>query len=139
MIGTIPVLRAKAGVMFERIAPAGFRILAALDGLTKVLASDQDITCGTEGHADDDPHTRGEAYDVSVRNMNVAMVLKAKTYLEQVLGSRFTVLYEVPTRPLDAVLASIAFLNPDASAPHFHIQPKKATLYPPEPFVDRSA
>lgn len=126
-----PVLRVKPGVRFEVIAPAGFRILAALDGATKTLGFDLWITCGSEDHLPTDPHTKGEAYDLSVRDMTVPIILKAKRYFEQVLGSRFTVLYEVPLVPPDPQLQAIAYVNGDASAPHFHIQRAKGSVYPP--------
>lgn len=127
----IPVLRVRPGVHFDRIAPGGFRLLAALDGATKVIGMDLWITCGTEAHASRDPHTSGEAYDCSVKDMTVPLIIKAHRHLQQVLGERFAVLYEVPTLPEDRALAAIAFVNAEATGPHFHLQRRKGTVYPP--------
>jgi hypothetical protein len=126
----IPVLRCAEGVQFERIAPGGFRILAALDGATKVLGRDLTITSGTDGHTGG-KHPTGEAYDVRTRDLLAPQVLRLYDYLQATLGERFTVLYEVPERPDNARLAAIAYLNPAASGPHIHCQIKKGTTYPP--------
>lgn len=125
------VLRARSSVKFDRIAPAGFRILAAIDALTSMLGIDLTITCGSDGHPSADPHTTGEAYDVSVAALSIDNVVKAKHALEDVLGPLFTVLYEAPEAPLDSRLRSITFVNAAASGPHLHIQRKRDTVYPP--------
>jgi hypothetical protein len=132
----IPVLRVEPGVKFDCIAPAGARIIAAVDGATKVLGIDLWISSGTEGHGPTSPHTKGEAYDVSVKDMSIAVILKTKQYLELVLGTRFTVLYVAPSDPTDPNLLSIAHVNRNAAEPYFHIQAKKGTVYPPPEPVD---
>lgn len=126
----IPVLRCKPGVAFDRIAPGGFRILRALDGATLVIGTDLWITSGTDSHATG-RHPHGEAYDVSVKNLSIPVILRLRTYLLQVLGQQFTVLYETPTRPDDPALAAIAYVNGDATGPHLHVQVKKGIEYPP--------
>lgn len=132
----IPVLRVEPGVKFGCIAPAGARIIAAVDGATKVLGFDLWISSGTEGHSPTSPHTRGEAYDVSVKDMTIPVILKAKQYLELVLGTRFTVVYVVPSTPTDPNLRPIAHVNRNAAEPHFHIQAQKGTVYPPPDPLD---
>lgn len=131
MLKHIPCLRVGQGVKFDHIAPAGFRILAALDGATKVLSADLEITSGTDSHAAG-RHPAGEAYDVSVKGFTVPQVVKVRRFLMQTLGGRFTVLYETPVRPSDPDLLAIAFVNPDATGPHLHLQPVKGTVWPPE-------
>jgi len=126
----IPVLRCASGVQFERIAPGGFRILAALDGATKVLGRDLTITAGTDSHTGG-KHPTGEAYDVRTRDLPSAQVLRLYDYLQATLGQRFTVLYEAPEKPDSPALAAITYLNPAASGPHIHCQIKKGTTYPP--------
>lgn len=128
----IPVVRCRPSVRFDVIAPGGFRLLAAIDALTHILATDVIITSGTDSHSAG-RHPNGEAYDLSVHGWTVPTILKAKAFLERILGPRFTVLYEVPLRPDDPQLQTIAFLNPDASGAHLHLQVKKATIYPPDP------
>ena len=129
----VPVLRVKdSSVQFKTLAPGGFRILAALDNASKVMGCDILISCGSEGHPPSDPHSRGEAVDISVRDFTVPEVIKLKRFLEQTLGQRFTVLYETPHMPTEQGLLAIAYVNGKATAPHMHIQVKKAQLYQPE-------
>lgn len=126
----VPVLRTKAGVEFARIAPGGFRILAALDRACQVMARDLTITAGTNDHAMG-RHVTGEAFDLSVKDLTVPEIVRLKTLLQQVLGARFAVLYEVPSEPADPTLRAIAWVNQDASGPHLHLQVTKGTVYPP--------
>ncbi|WP_460292378.1 hypothetical protein, partial [Bacillus cereus] len=58
------VVRLKPGVKLDGLAPAGIRILAAIDAAAQVLKRDLTVTCGTEGHPPTDPHTCGEALDL---------------------------------------------------------------------------
>lgn len=125
------VLRQLASVQFAHIAPAGFRILAALVETAEHLAVDLMITSGTDSHTPPDPHASGEAYDVSVASLDPARIIGIKNLLEQILGSSFAVLYEVPTLPEDPHLRAVAYLNRAATGSHFHIQRKKGTVYPP--------
>lgn len=127
---SVPVLRAD-GAHFAVIAPAGFRILAVLDTATRILQQDLLITCGTEDHAPEDPHSRGEAYDVRVRGIPPTVLVKLVLLLTQTLGPRFTVLLETPVPLIDPVLSAIQTINVHATGPHLHIQQKKGTVYPP--------
>lgn len=56
------VIRVKDGVLFLKIAPAGFRILSAIDQVAQALSLDLVITSGTDGEHSGplDPHHRGE-------------------------------------------------------------------------------
>lgn len=125
------VLRARPSAQFARIAPAGFRILAALDGAAQQCQVDLEITCGTDSHAAPDPHVTGEAYDVSVQTLTPAQIGAVHAYLQGRLGGGFTVLYERPDHPVDPRLNAIAYVNPKATGPHMHIQRKKGTVFPP--------
>lgn len=126
------VVRHRPGVRFDVIAPAGFRILAALDLAAQDCLTDLMITCGTDSHALPDPHPLGEAYDVSVHTLSAQHISDVKAHLEDTLGPLFTVLYEVQEVPSDPTLRSIAYVNVQATGPHFHIQRKKDTTFPPE-------
>jgi hypothetical protein len=112
---------------------AGTRILGVLDRAAQVCRTNLEITSGTDGphSGPDDPHKHGLAFDVSVANLSTLLIGQLKTYLEQVLGPAFTVLFECPTRPTEPQLQPIAYVNPDATARHFHIQPKKGSIWPP--------
>ena len=134
-LGSMNVLRARPSVKFDHIAPAGFRILAALDEATQYLGEDLMITSGTDSHVAPDPHALGVAYDISVEGLSVEITMRLVQYLRVTLGTLFTTLYECPTAPSDARLASIMYLNPDATGPHLHIQRKKGTVFPTPPSV----
>lgn len=129
----IPVLRTKSGTQFAKIAPGGFRMLAALDDATLLIQHDLVITAGTNDHTRG-RHPLGEAYDVSVAGLFPLQILRLIEYLHERLGPRFTILFEVHTLDgLDPALKPIAFVNDDASGPHLHLQVKKDTTYPPPP------
>lgn len=111
------VVRVKEGVEFEVIAPGGFRILSALDQASETLATDLMITSGTDGEhsGPNDPHHRGEAYDV--RSQGFDGQLKGQV-LNCIMGFlSFDRFY--------------GFLE-DAGTEneHFHFQTKKGTVYP---------
>ena len=128
---SVSVVRVKPGVRFDIIAPAGFRILAAIDALTQKLGRDVLITCGTDSHTLPDPHCKGEAYDVGVFGWSATEIESALRHMRLALGDPFTVLYEVPVRPSDPTLRPLAYVNPKATGNHFHIQRKMNTEYPP--------
>jgi len=135
MAVSIPTLRVKPGCAFDRIAPGGFRILAALDAATKVLGQDLTLTAGTNDHTTG-RHPLGEAYDLSVQTLTPAQIVRIVAFLRQTLGARFTVFYESPVAPSDTQLAAVSLVNKDASGPHLHLQIKKGTEYPPEGLVN---
>ena len=127
------VVRHRPAARFDQIRPAGFRILAAIDHAAQACRVDLMITSGTDSHAITDPHASGEAYDVSVHQLSAQQIADVKAILERTLGSLFTVLYEVPKVPSDPTLRPIAYVNLKATGPHFHIQRRKGTVFPPEP------
>ena len=127
------VVRHRPAARFDQIRPAGFRILAALDHAAQACRVDLLITSGTDSHTVPDPHVTGEAYDVSVHTLSAQQIADVKASLERSLGPLFTVLYEVPKVPSDPTLRPIAYVNIKATAPHFHLQRKKGTVFPPDP------
>jgi len=64
------VVRVKEGVKFDVIAPAGFRLMAVLDTVARLLNRDIIITSGTDGlHSGiDDPHHQGRALDIRTKD-----------------------------------------------------------------------
>lgn len=129
---TIPVLRFAQGVTMSRPpAPAGCRILRALDDATLHLDRDLVVTCADGKHPPDDPHTLGEAYDVRTRDLDVERIVELHAYLMGTLGPLFTVLYEVPKAPTEPALVAIATVSMVATADHIHVQRKRGTSYPP--------
>lgn len=128
----------RPAVRFDRIGAAGFKILSAIQRAAETCAWDLEITSGTDSHTAPSAHVTGEAYDLSVKGMSAQTIEDVKKALEAALGPLFTVLYEVPFRPSDPTLRPIAYINTKATGPHFHIQRRKNTIYPPAP-VEGSA
>ena len=124
-------LRVKPGVLFAQIAPAGFRLLGALERAARGVPGDVTITCGTDSHAETDPHTRGEAYDVRTHDLSE----NDKRYLlrEVLIG----VQENVDDAPKDASigLATRYFYgqleHPGEAGEHLHVQIRKGKTWPP--------
>lgn len=135
----IPHIQLKAGAGFPVLKPAGIRILNALDDAAQTLSLTLTITSGSEGtwRSATDPHRTGEAVDISVRGLELEQILRLHRFLTGRLGPLFTVLYEradLPTHPSSAVQAewrAITYINAKATAPHFHVQRKRGTHWPP--------
>lgn len=110
------VVRVKPGVLFTMIAPGGFRILSAIDQATIELGWDLMITSAGDGmhSGPNDPHHRGEAYDVRSHEFNAEEKDKILATLRRILGDRFYAFLE----------------SPGTDNEHFHIQVCKGTTYP---------
>lgn len=91
----------KEGVRFDVIAPAGFRILAAIDQIAQWANITVTITSGTDGvhpaGGAQDPHYRGEAYDIRTHDLPDAHDFLAK--LQQTLGPLFFAFIEFEGTP----------------------------------------
>lgn len=130
------VVRIKPGATIQNPAPAGIRILSALDQLSLTRAADVVITSGDEGadwRSATDPHQTGEAFDISVKGWSELEVVNAYRTLGRLLGPLFTVLYEVPPHivaSLPQALKDIAYVNARATGIHIHVQRKKGTTFP---------
>lgn len=103
----------KPGVLFTVIAPGGFRILAAIDTAARIEDLTITSACDGEHSGLDDPHHRGEAYDVRSHDL----INKQRT-LEAIMAC-----FE-----LDKFFGFIEDSGTDNE--HIHIQVKKGTLYP---------
>lgn len=125
-----PVLYVKTGVKFDRIAPAGFRILAALHETAQACVRSLTITCGTEKHGPTDPHTLGEAYDIRSRTLTHADK-------ERIVRTLILTLSDgdddapVETSGGWATRWFFVFLEqPGTPHEHFHAQRRKGRIYP---------
>lgn len=112
------VVRTKAGVVFSIIAPAGFRILSAIDRTADVFGHDLEITSACDGahSGPHDPHHTGEAYDIHTKDFS-------NNELKQLV--------------LDSIMRYLGeehffgFLeDPGTDNEHLHVQRKKDTVYP---------
>ncbi|MCR4301781.1 MAG: hypothetical protein NUV51_09240, partial [Sulfuricaulis sp.] len=120
-------------VRFDPLTPCQALFLSILVQAAQVIRSSLVITSGREGHGADDPHSRGEALDVRVAGLTRSQLLKLLEILKVTLAIQgdFTVLYEVRAVPTDPEVAAVAYVNPHATAPHIHLQPRKGTRWPP--------
>jgi hypothetical protein len=112
---------------------AGSRILGTLERAGRTLGFNVLVTCGTEDHPPEDPHTLGEAFDVRTLNFTPAEIVTLLHWLQAELGEAFYCQYETPTAPRSAILAALAVVNPAATGEHLHVQRAKGTVYPPAP------
>ena len=111
------VVLTKPGVLFNIIAPGGFRILYAIDRAAQSLGVDLTITSGTDGEhsGPNDPHHRGEAYDIRSHEFDEPTKQKVLNELMGFLDlEHFYGFLESPGSPNE----------------HFHIQVKKGTTFP---------
>jgi hypothetical protein len=111
------VVRTKPEISFSTIAPAGFRILAAIDQAAQKLDCDLTITsaCDGEHSGPNDPHHRGEAYDVRSHDFSAEQKDRILAQIMQQLGwERFYGFLEAAGTENE----------------HFHFQVKKGTVYP---------
>lgn len=111
------VVRVKDGVQFTKIAPAGFRILEAISATARHVGFDLCITSACDGEHSglNDPHHRGEAYDVRSHNLTA----EQKTLVLGYLGTQLR---------LDQFYFFLE--SPNTDNEHIHIQVKKGTTYP---------
>jgi hypothetical protein len=125
-------LRVKPGVQFDPIAPAGFRILSALEQTARRLQLDLTITCGSEDHPPTDPQTLGAAYDVRTHGFTWD---QKQAILREVLLE----LSDDPTNDAPMLVGGGLGVNhfwgwveaPGAAHEHFHIQRRRGTVYDP--------
>jgi len=107
----------KSNVLFTKIAPAGGAILAALSMATVELGTDLVITSACDGDhsGPNDPHHRGEAYDVRSHDFTPEQKDKLLAVVMKALGwDHFYGFLEAPGTDNE----------------HFHFQVKKGTTYP---------
>src|SRR6266850_5853793 len=109
----IPCVRVKDGVLFTRIAPGGFKMLAAIEYAASRIAHDITITsaCDGEHSGPEDPHHRGEAYDLRTHDLpDKQLALDA---IKQFLGD----------------IKFYAFLeDPDTDNEHIHVQVRRGIM-----------
>ena len=111
------VVRVKEGVKFTVIAPGGFRILGAIDDACQKVGVDLTITsaCDGEHSGPNDPHHRGEAYDVRSHDFTEEQKDDILTEVMTYLG-------------WDHFFGFLEAMGTDNE--HFHFQVKKGTQFP---------
>ncbi len=111
------IVRVKDGVQFTTIAPGGFRLLGAIEGVARALGHPLTITSACDGlhSGPDDPHYHGEAYDVRSHDLDSDTKGQVLAALISDLGRAHF----------------FAFLEaPGTANEHFHLQVKRGATYP---------
>ena len=111
------VVQTKAAVLFTVIAPGGFRILSAIDQCAAKYDTNLIITSACDGahSGPNDPHHRGEAYDVRSHDFLPEQKDQYLAFIMSILNwDRFYGFLEAPGTDNE----------------HFHFQVKKGTQYP---------
>lgn len=124
------VVYVKTGVRFDRIAPAGMRILSAVEHAARECQRSLTITCGTEAHGPNDPHTKGEAYDVRSRKIPVH---EKRHVLQAIMAWLREDEDDAPVETAGGLATRhfFGFLEqPGTPHEHLHIQRRRGTVYP---------
>jgi hypothetical protein len=129
------VLRVKPGVLFTTIAPAGFRLLAAIDKAARVLSVELTITsaCDGEHSGPNDPHHRGEAYDVRTHGFTEPVKDAIVFAIMRACADPNAGLPEpIPGIPRSrATLRFFGFIEgPGTPNEHIHVQLRRGRAYP---------
>ncbi len=130
-----PQVICKAGVqLLPWTAEAGV-IHGALEIASAITGRQIVITCGTEAHGPTDPHTMGRARDIRTSEWDATGILEVIAAIRQGFHQLtpafpWVVIYESPTPPTDSRLAAMVSVNPNATAPHCHIQWPHGAVYP---------
>jgi hypothetical protein len=128
-------VRVKPGVQFTVIAPAGFAVLGAIAAAARLCRMDIVITSACDGahSGDDDPHHRGEAYDVRTHDYTETVKDALLFHLLELL--------RLPGEPIAAPVAGVprslatsqffGFIE-GAGTPgeHLHVQLRRGRSYP---------
>lgn len=125
-------LRVKPGVLFTWIAPGGFRILGALDQTALSLGLELTITsaCDGEHSGPDDPHHRGEAFDVRVHDLEPEEIQRVLT---MVMDDLSLSVHDGPLRSSGGLATQCFFgflEDPGSDNMHLHFQTRRGVAYP---------
>lgn len=126
------VVRCKHGVRFDRIAPAGFRILAAIERTARRLKTDITITSACDNHPLESVHGLGEAFDLRTRDWTDEY--KLAVLRELLLELQDDDHPNDAPLPVSGGLATRGFWgwieHPHETNEHLHIQRRRGTVYP---------
>ncbi len=120
----------KAGCQTQIIAPSGVRIIGALERCAQVVGHDLVITCGSDSHGPDDPHSKGQAFDVRSHDLTPAQKTSLLSAMMQSLcGNAPDVV-----QPKDGGFVTQHFFgwleHAGADNEHFHFQQRNGVVYP---------
>ena len=89
----------KDGISIDGLRPQITGLLTKLDVIFHEHGSHCTITCGTDGHPEDDPHTHGFAVDLRTHDLAIGDVGNVRDEIADACGPDYTVLYEDPGGP----------------------------------------
>lgn len=122
-------LLVKPGVSLVVIAPAGFRILSALDVTARRLKITLTLTCGCDSHPANDPHSTGEAYDVRTHGLADD---RKRQLLKSLMDELSSDTNDTP-QPASGGLGTLHFWgwieNLGQITEHLHVQRRNNTTY----------
>lgn len=125
------IVTVKAGVSFAVIAPAGFRLLGAIERTARRLQMPLVITCACEAHPPTDPHSHGEAFDVRTHDFDAATKLRLlRALMEDLVDEADPT--DGPTTTAGGIATREFFgqvEHPDQPTEHLHVQRRKGTVY----------
>lgn len=131
----VAVVRTKPGVLFTTIAPAGFRLLGAIERAARAVRCELTITSACDGahSGPDDPHHRGEAYDVRSHDLPPGVKLLVLTEIMRACSADGA----GPPQPVPGVASSCATLSffgfieaAGTDNEHIHVQLRRGRSYP---------
>jgi hypothetical protein len=128
-------VRVKPGVTFTTITPAGFRLLAAIEGAARALHVELTITSACDGvhSGTDDPHHCGEAYDVRTHGFGEQAKDTILFAIMRACGDIGAGLPEpIPGIPRSrATSRFFGFIEaPGTPNEHMHVQLRRGRVYP---------
>lgn len=126
------VVRFKDGVTLLPTS-ATARLLGVLDTLARASDDDLTVTCGSDGHPETDPHTRGKAVDIRVHGQThdeISALLRAIVVGLNGSEEGLTIL---PTVSLEHWATPLWFGQweaPGQPNEHLHIQVRRGLPFP---------
>lgn len=129
-------VRTKEGVSFATIAPAGFRILSALEAVARSLGYDLTITSACDGlhSGPEDFHHKGQAYDIRTKTLGPNMKEEVLRLLLLDLCEHAEVLQPMNLGGNTGFVTSQFFAqleNRGQDGEHIHCQLRQGHTYPP--------
>jgi hypothetical protein len=104
------MIRSKESVRFAYLRPCIYNLFEPLDATFREFKADCIITCGTEAHGTDDPHTYGFAIDL--RSKHIATNEDKHAILEKIKAAC-------------GVLYYVILENEGTDTEHYHLQIRK--------------
>ena len=90
------MIRYKDGIILEGLRPQITGLLVKMDVIMHEHGCDLTITCGLDGHPEDDPHSWGFAVDLRTHDLDIGDRSNVRDEIAELAGLDYTVLLEGP-------------------------------------------